>query len=97
MSKKKIFQKLIANKSTIKQFGVQSIGLFGSYARGNARKESDVDLLVKFSEKTFDNYMDLKFFLQKQLKAKVDLVIYEALKPQLKSIILKEVEYAQGI
>jgi predicted nucleotidyltransferase len=60
-------------------------------------KDSDVDVLVKFDRKTFDNYMDLKFFLEDTLKTKVDLVLLDTLKPQLKSQILDEVDYVKGL
>ena len=81
----------------MKQFGVRKIGLFGSYAKGKPREKSDIDVLVEFKEKTFDNYMNLKFFLERLLKAKVDLVIYDALKPQLKPLIMNEVIYAKEL
>lgn len=97
MSKKEILEKIISRKNEIREFEVRRIGLFGSYAKGSPRKKSDVDILVEFKRKTFDNYMNLKFFLEKLLKAKVDLVISDALKPQLKPLILKEVVYAKGI
>jgi len=44
--------------------------------------------------KTFDNYMELKFYLEKLLQCKVDLVIADALKPQIKTHIMREIEYA---
>jgi hypothetical protein len=47
----------------VEKFGVMEIAIFGSYARGEQKKDSDVDLIVDFKEgcKTFDNYMNLKF------------------------------------
>jgi len=77
------------------KFGVKRIGIFGSYVRHEQGKESDIDILVEFKEgcKTFDNYMDLKEFLEKLLGLKVDLVIKSAIKPALKEVILKEVVY----
>ncbi|MCX5750196.1 MAG: nucleotidyltransferase family protein [Candidatus Saganbacteria bacterium] len=81
----------------VKKFGVKKIGLFGSYLRGDFNKKSDLDLLVEFRKKTFDNYMGLKFFLEDAFDLKVDLVTKESLKPRLKPLILKEVEYAKGL
>jgi len=80
----------------IKKFGVKRIGLFGSYAKNQPKEGSDIDILVEFEKgkKTFDNYMDLKFFLEDLFKCKVDLVIADALKPDLKPIILGSVIYA---
>ncbi|HII02772.1 TPA: nucleotidyltransferase family protein [Methanosarcinaceae archaeon] len=84
-------EKLIRQK-----FGVKRIGIFGSFARGEEREDSDLDVLVEFEEgqKTFDNYMDLKFYLEDLFGRKVDLVTEKALKRQLKDIIMKEVVYA---
>ncbi len=55
-----------------------------------------MDLLVEFEKDkiTFDNYMDLKFFLEYLFKRKVDLVMHEAIKPDLKPYILGSVKYA---
>ncbi|MGB9927987.1 MAG: nucleotidyltransferase family protein [Methanosarcina sp.] len=78
------------------KFGVKKIGIFGSFARGEEREDSDLDVLVVFGEgqKTFDNYMDLKFYLEDLFGRKVDLVTEKALKPQLKDIIMKDIVYA---
>jgi predicted nucleotidyltransferase len=85
------------NEAIIKdKYGVKRIGVFGSFARGEEREGSDIDILVEFTEgqKTFDNYMDLKYFLQDLFGRDVDLVTAQALKPQLKEDILHEVIYA---
>ena len=78
------------------KFGVSKIGIFGSFARGDEKEESDIDVLVEFREgcKTFDNYMDLKFFLQDLFGRNIDLATVQALRPQLKEDILHEVIYA---
>jgi Predicted nucleotidyltransferases len=49
-----------------RRFGISRIGVFGSQITGNASPDSDIDILVTFQEgkETFDNYMDLKFFLK---------------------------------
>ena len=85
------------NADIIKEkYGVRKIGIFGSFARREEKPVSDVDVLVDFKEgqKTFDNFMELKFFLEDLFHRKVDLVTIEALRPQLKEFILKEVSYA---
>jgi predicted nucleotidyltransferase len=76
------------------RFTVLRIGVFGSFSRGNAGPESDVDILVELKEPTFDNYMNLKFYLEEILDHPVDLVIHDAIKPRLKPIIEQEVVYA---
>ncbi|AFG34300.1 putative nucleotidyltransferase [Fervidobacterium pennivorans DSM 9078] len=79
----------------VQNFGVEEIALFGSYARGEENEESDIDILVQFKEgyKTFDNYMDLKFYLEELFGKTVDLVIKSAIKPRLKPYILEEAKY----
>jgi len=76
------------------RFGVRRLGIFGSCVRGEEGEASDIDILVEFDRKTFDNYMELKFYLEMHLKRNVDLVIADALKPALRDGILKEVRYA---
>jgi len=94
-----ILQIINENQHNIKKFGVKRIGLFGSYAKNKQKKESDIDILVEFKkgEKTFDNYMDLKFYLENLFDCNVDLVVKDALKVDLKPNILKSVKYAAGL
>jgi predicted nucleotidyltransferase len=94
---KQILQMIEANREKIKGFGVRRLGLFGSAARGEATEGSDLDFLVDLEIKTFDNYMDLKEFLEELFSCKVDLVMKDALKPRLREPILKETVYAQGL
>ena len=85
------------NEHEIKRrFGVRKIGIFGSFARGEEKDGSDIDILVEFKDnyETFDNFMDLKFFLEDLFNRKIDLVTMDALRPQLKDDILQEVIYA---
>jgi hypothetical protein len=94
-----ILAKIEKNMIKIKSFGVKKIGLFGSFARGEQTNTSDIDIMVEFyqDQKTFDNYMDLKFYLEDLFGRKVDLVIAEAIKPDLKPNITGSVRYAQGL
>ena len=96
LSKKEIMQNIIESKEKIRKFGVKKIGVFGSLVRNEQGEGSDIDVLVEFEKgmKTFDNYMELKFFLEEQLECKVDLVISYALKPQIKPYVMREIEYA---
>ena len=99
LTSEEILEKIEENIETIKKYGVKRIGLFGSYVRNEQKPESDIDLLVGFerSKKTFDNYMDLKFFLEDLFNHKVDLVIIEAIKPDLKQYIIGSVRYATRV
>ena len=76
------------------KYQVKSLGVFGSFVRGEATANSDLDLLVEFKgDVTFDNYMDLKFLLEDLFKRKIDLVIKEDIKPQIRERILEETVY----
>jgi len=99
LSSDNILKIINENQQDIKKFGVKRIGLFGSYALNKQKQDSDIDLLVEFKKgkKTFDNYMDLKFYLEKLFGCNVDLVVKEALKVELKTNILKSVKYAKGL
>jgi hypothetical protein len=76
-----------------KNYKVKSIGLFGSFARNEANENSDVDILVQFSEDIGWEFIDLKRFLEESLEREVDLVTVEALKSELKEEILRDVIY----
>jgi len=75
------------------KFRVEKIGLFGSYARGEEKPGSDIDLLVRFSSPIGWEFIDLKDYLEGVLGRRVDLVTEAALKPKLKGSILREVVY----
>ena len=85
------------NRETITGFGVRSIGLFGSCARGEESATSDLDFLVEFEEKTFDAYMGLKEFLENLFGCRVDLVLEDTIKPRLRESIMREVVHAPGL
>lgn len=78
------------------KFGVLSLALFGSISRNEERPSSDVDLLVELQPefKTFDNYMDLLFFLENKLERKIDLGIKDSIRKEILECILKEAIYA---
>ena len=96
LNTEKILELIHENHKHIEKFGVKKIGLFGSFLNNKQNSTSDIDILIEFKKgkKTFDNYMDLKFFLENLFNREVDLVVKEALKVQLKSNILKSVKYA---
>lgn len=77
--------------------GVHKLGLFGSYLRGTAKADSDMDFLVVLERPSFDDYMDVKFFLEDLFQSQVDLVIEENLKVGLRPYILNEVKYVAGL
>ena len=94
-TKAQVLALLQAHRHTLQSFGVKRCGLFGSFARDtNIQAQSDVDVLITFepSQKTFDNFMQLSFFLEDIFKRKIDLVTPESLSPFIGPHILKEVE-----
>lgn len=91
-----ITKKLEKHNTKIKEkFKIKEIGLFGSRIKGKAKKGSDIDILVEFEQgyKTFDNYMELKFVLERLFNCKVDLILKSALKEEIKPYVLAEVVY----
>ncbi|MFM5889943.1 MAG: nucleotidyltransferase family protein [Dolichospermum sp.] len=94
MNRENLINLLKENLTTIKSYGVTSLALFGSFARDEAKSTSDLDLLVEFQGKvTFDQYMDLKFFLEDNLGLSVDLVTKKMLKPQIITSVEKDAIY----
>jgi predicted nucleotidyltransferase len=92
MNARDIIQTLEQEFKILKErFGVKSLGLFGSIARGDDSAGSDVDILVEFDTPSFDHYMELKFYLEELLGRSVDLVLKGSLKPALRDRILGEV------
>jgi predicted nucleotidyltransferase len=96
-TKKEAVNIIQGNTEMIKAYGVKKIGIFGSFAKRTQHNKSDIDILVEFrdGQKIFDNYIELKFLLERLFRRKVDLVIKDALRPRIKPYINKEVEYAR--
>lgn len=97
LSLKDIMHILKVSKETLSEkYGVTDIAVFGSYVRNEYKKKSDIDILVdlKPAFRTFDNFMDLKFYLQKLTSKKIDLVIKNSIRKELKPTILKEAVHA---
>lgn len=77
-----------------RKYKVSEIGIFGSFVRGEQRKRSDIDILVAYDEiPDLFEFINLERYLQRLLRKKVDLVRKEAIRPELKDRILKEVVY----
>jgi len=93
-TKRDVISAIQENRDKIKAFGVKKLGLFGSFVREQQRPDSDIDLLVEFQpeQKTFDNFIQLSFFLEDMLKQPVELVTTESLSPYLGPHIIEEVE-----
>jgi len=81
--KLKIKEVLIKNK-------IKKAGIFGSYARGDYKKNSDIDILIEPPEGMGFGFAGLEIQLSDKLKKKIDLVTYKGISPYLKDKILNE-------
>lgn len=79
------------SESIRKDYHAEVVGIFGSFARGEEKESSDIDVLVDFHDEAdiFD-FVGLSFFLEEKLGRKVDVVPRDTVRPELKEIILKE-------
>jgi hypothetical protein len=94
LTRERTVQLLVASEAEIRALGVERLALFGSVLRGDARPDSDVDLLVQFSPgaKTFDRFLALSELLEERLGRHVELVTTEALSPFIGPRILAEAQ-----
>lgn len=76
----------------LKQHSVKRAAIFGSYARGEAKAKSDVDLLIEYSksDKSLFDLVNLKYALEDVLNLKVDIVTYNSIYKGLRDRILAE-------
>lgn len=87
----KVKTALLYHRKELSELGSRHLAIFGSIAKNEATKSSDIDILVDFdSKKDLFGFIDLKFYLEDLLKCKVDLVSRQALHPALKKRILSE-------
>ena len=94
MTKSEILSFLTEKKSFLKQhFNIDSIGLFGSYARDEATPQSDIDLAIVTTTKSFSNRYKLKNYLEEALGKSVDLGYLDSLRTYIKKEIQKEIIY----
>ncbi|MBU4246019.1 nucleotidyltransferase family protein [archaeon] len=76
-----------------KDYKAEVIGIFGSYARGEQKKGSDLDVLVRFYKgATLFDFVGLADFLEKKLKIKVDVVSEGGVRKELKKQIFNEAQ-----
>jgi len=77
---------------TLKKNGVIRAGIFGSYARGEYKKNSDIDILIKVRGNDFSllDLVGLKMELEKNVGKKVDLLTYKSINPHIKKSIMDD-------
>ncbi len=87
---------LESHAAALREMGVVRIGLFGSYARGDQRPGSDVDLLVTMTDPSYQRFMAVWHFLEDSLQVRVDLGEAHLLRDEIRDVLMKELRYAQG-
>ncbi|HYG63915.1 MAG TPA: nucleotidyltransferase family protein [Thermoanaerobaculia bacterium] len=91
MNRNDVLTILEAHHADLDRFGVKTLRLFGSVARGEASPGSDVDLLVGFrSVPTFSEFMKLRIFLEDRLGVKVDLVTESGLRESVRPSVERD-------
>ena len=90
-----IKRKIAENKEyLLKTYGVEEIGVFGSFARGDQNAESDIDIAVELNHEKVPvglfEFAGMKFYLEDLLGRKADLVTKSGIKPLIKDRILSQ-------
>ncbi len=76
-----------------RKYHVNSIGIFGSAVRNDFNTESDIDIIVDFSQPIGISFIDLADFIEKKMNSKIDLVSRKGIKPQYFNAIEGEIVY----
>ena len=92
-----ILDTLREKKKDLRGLGVRRIALIGSFAKGEQTEQSDLDFLVEFENKSFENFMDLIFFLEDLFGRDVDLLTSESLREKVRAHVLEEAVYVPGL
>jgi predicted nucleotidyltransferase len=93
--KQQVHELIRAQKAAIQQLGAERLGLFGSFARGEQKETSDIDLVVEFKAgmKTYRNLLNLVDLLEDLLQKKVDLLTWEGMASFVQRDVKKDIEY----
>ena len=77
------------------RFGVTSMGIFGSFIRGEQTSSSDIDIIIEMekNKKSIHSFLQLKRFIEKEIERKVDLGFEHSLKPAIREKIKEQIIY----
>ncbi len=94
-SLEEVKRRLVELREVIRErYKAEVIGIFGSFARGEQKETSDLDVLVKFHKgATLFEFVGLSIYLEEELGVKVDVVPYDAVREEIRERIFKEVAY----
>ena len=95
-SASEILEILKSHRNLLREYKVNRIGLFGSHSRNEPNNISDIDLLVDFEEKTFDNFIELAFELEEIFGRKIDLVTETGISPYFLPYIRNEIKWYEA-
>ena len=92
MTTNELLVKLHGLKNELKQqFGIEEIALFGSYARGEANEDSDIDIaIMKVKKKDYFKRIEAKYYLEDLLQKKVDIGYFDSIRPIIQKYIKKD-------
>jgi len=95
LTKEQILKYLREHKKELyEKYGVRKIGLFGSYARNENKKSSDIDIVVELEcDNKFRSFFELKYYLEESLDMEVDLGIESAVKQEVRNQINRDIIY----
>jgi len=95
MTREEVIEVLSLHKQELSTlFGVTKLGLAGSYARGEATEESDIDVIVEIqSDNKFRSFFNLLYFLEEAFHRKIDLATEASLKSLVRERILRDIHY----
>lgn len=95
-TKEEILSRIKMSQPTLSAYGVDKVGIFGSYVANQQHENSDVDILISFNQgqENFDNFMSVCHYFEELLApTKVEIVTLNGLSPYIEPEILKQVEY----
>jgi predicted nucleotidyltransferase len=89
-TRKEILSVFSNHKEQMAEFGVQELMLFGSAATDTLTPQSDVDVIVQFSQTTYRGYLEFKAFLENRLHRNVDLLTLAGVRGRLKQEVERD-------